>query len=55
MTKITSCNIFAIITAVKYCENLCGVSTTARENFYDGNKASKLSRKLGESWMLRIK
>ena len=54
MLKLVSCNVFAIITIVKYCENPHEVSTAARENPCETNAASKLSRKLRESWTLRI-
>ena len=49
MLKLVSCNVFAIITIVKYCENPHEVSTAARENPCEINAASKLSRKLRES------
>ena len=36
-------------------ENSYEISTAARENPYEANTKSELSRKLRESWMLRIK
>ena len=32
MIKLVPCNIFVIITGVKYQENCCEVSTAVREN-----------------------
>ena len=49
MTKIGSCNIFAIITAVKHRENPCEVSAAVKENLCEANTRSELSRILRES------
>ena len=53
--KIVSCNFFAIVTAVKKMGKLQWSKYNRKEQFLWSEYSTELSRKLRESWTLRIK